>query len=121
MTFREILAKVIDQTPGALAGAIMAGDGIPVDEYAPSEQVDLASLSVEFQGLFEQTRKVAGSLYENSTEPLQEMILVTSGHQILFRPVDGEFFLVIVLSPDGLLGKARYLVRALLQDLKETL
>ncbi len=30
MTFREILATLVDGTPGAVAGAIMAEDGIAV-------------------------------------------------------------------------------------------
>ena len=37
MTFREILERVVLQTPGALAGAVMAADGIPIDELEREE------------------------------------------------------------------------------------
>ena len=32
MTFREMLAIVVDRTPGALAGAIMGEDGLAVQK-----------------------------------------------------------------------------------------
>ena len=93
MTFREILEKVVLQTPGALAGAVMAADGIPVDEYELEEgSVDLSAVAVEFQRVLDQSRKVAGALYGESGGGLDELILITSGHQLLFRQLDDEFF-----------------------------
>ena len=122
MTFREILERVVQGTPGALAGAIMASDGIPVDEYVRYEgRVDLAALAVEFQLVLDQSRKVAGALYGGSGGGLEELVLITSGHQLLFRQLDDDFFVAIALEPTGSLGKARYLVRSLLRDLQEAL
>lgn len=122
MTFREILERVVQGTPGALAGAIMASDGIPVDEYVRDEaRVDLAALAVEFQRVLDQSRKVAGALYGGSGGGLEELVLITSGHQLLFRQLDDDFFVAIALEPTGSLGKARYLVRSLLRDLQEAL
>jgi len=122
MTFREILEKVVLQTPGALAAAVMATDGIPVDEFARDDHgIDLAALAVEFQRVLDQSRKVAGALYGGSGGGLEELILITSGHQILFRQIDDEFFVTIALEPTGSLGKARYLVRSLLRELHAAL
>lgn len=124
MTFREILAKIVDPTPGAVAGVIMAADGIPLEEYrvpGAAGEVDLSSVAVEFQRVLEQARKVAGALYGGSGEALSELVLVTSGHQLLFRQVDEEFSLVVALDPAGSLGKARYLARMLLQEVREAL
>ena len=122
MTFREILASVIDSTPGALAGAIMCADGIALDEYRkPDAQVDLKAVTVEFQRVLEQARKVAGALYGEEEGGLEELMLETAGHQLLFRQIDDEYFLVIALRQDGMLGKARYLVRNVLHSLQEEL
>ena len=64
MTFREILERIVLQTPGALAGAVMAADGIPIDELEREEgSVDLTAVAVEFQRVLDQARKVAGALY----------------------------------------------------------
>ena len=125
MTFREILEKIVERTPGAVGGAIMGADGIPVDEYAlprrarGEDGLDLPALAVEFQSVVEQARKVAGSL--DGDGQLHELVLMTTGHQLLFRQIDDEYFVVVALEPTGTLGKARYLVRSLLRELREGL
>ena len=122
MMFREILARVIDPTPGALAAAVMCNDGIPIDEYRKGEaKVDLHTVSVEFQRVLEQAQKVTGALYGGGGDGLEELILRTAQHQLLFRQIDDEYFLVVVLSHDGMLGKVRYLVRSVLHSLQEEL
>lgn len=122
MTFREILEHVVGQTPGALAGAIMGTDGIPVEEWAaPESDVDLSSLTVEFSGVFDQLRKVSGSIYGGAGDALEELILTTRDHQLLFRPIDEEYLFVVALDPLGMTGKARYLVRSVMDELRREL
>jgi predicted regulator of Ras-like GTPase activity (Roadblock/LC7/MglB family) len=122
MTLREILAKLVEETPGALAAAVMGADGIPVDEFArPNSRLELPAVAVEFQRVVEEARKVSASLYGSGDAALNELVLVTAHHQLLFRPVDREYFVVVALDPTGLLGKARYRVRSLLHDLREEL
>ena len=122
MTFREILALVVDGTPGALAGAIMAGDGIPLDEYqAPGSDVDLTAIAVEFEGVLQQARKVTGAVFGDQGGVLEELVLTTGGPQLLFRHIDAEYFLVVALEGTGSLGKARYLVRSILQKVRQEL
>ena len=122
MTFREILEKLVEQTPGSLAAAIMASDGIPVDEYTrPGESVDLSALAVEFHGVLEQAAKVSGAVYGGEGTGLEELVLVTSEHQILFRQLDEEFFVILILGRAGMLGKARYLIRITLEELRREL
>lgn len=122
MTFREILESVVLKTPGALAGVVMAVDGIPVDEFVrEGAHIDLATLSVEFQRVIDQARKVSGALYGETGGGLEELLLITTGHQLLFRQLDDDFFVAIALDPSGSLGKARYLVRSLLRNLQEAL
>lgn len=121
MTFREILEHVIRQTPGAQAGAIMGTDGVPIEEYTvPGADIDLNGLTIEFSGVLEQLRKVSGSLY-GQPDALEEVLLGTREHQLLFRPVDDEYLFVVALDPLGMVGKARYLVRSVMEELREEL
>ena len=83
--------------------------------------MDLASLAVEFQQVLEQSRKVAGALYGDSGGGLEELILVTDAQQLFFRQIDDEIFEAIALERTGVLGKARYMVRSLLDNLREEL
>jgi predicted regulator of Ras-like GTPase activity (Roadblock/LC7/MglB family) len=122
MTFRKILQKLIEDTPGALAAALMGSDGIPIDAVrAAGSRVDLPALAVEFQRVLEEARKASGALEGDACGRLNELILNTSRSQLLFREVDAEYFLVVALEPSGSLGKARYLVRCLLQELRREL
>jgi predicted regulator of Ras-like GTPase activity (Roadblock/LC7/MglB family) len=122
MTFREILQSLVDQTPGALAAAVMAGDGVAIDEYArPGTNVDLGSIAIEFGRIFHQSQKVADALSGSRDGALQEMLLVTGANQVFFRQLDEDSFLVLALDATGLIGKARYLTRTLLQEIREAL
>ena len=118
MTFEEILARVVDETPGALAAAIMSHDGVPVGEYAAEDSdVDLSALAVEYGPVLTQTAKIAQSLGGPSGFGLEELIIGTDEVQLLFRQIDEEYFAIVALEPLGMLGKARYMVRAVLEDL----
>lgn len=122
MTFREILARIVDDTPGALAGAIMSHDGIPVDEYASADNtVDLSAVAVEFEQVFDRATKVAGAVFEAGEGVLEELVIGTRGPQLLFARIDAEYFIVIALSRGGMLGKARYMVRSVLRKVQEEL
>ena len=122
MTFREILSSLVDQTPGALAAAVMAADGVAIDEYArQGAEVDLGAIAIEFGRIFHQSQKVADSLYGPREGELHELVLVTAGHQLFFRQLDDEMFLVIALAPTGIVGKARWLARSLLDQIREAL
>lgn len=121
MTFREILEHVVAQTPGALAGAIMGTDGVPVEQYArPGCDLDLDAITIEYGAILEQLRKVSGSL-QGDADALEEVVLGTRDHQFLFRPVDEDYLFVVALEPLGMLGKARYLARAVMDELREEL
>lgn len=122
MTFQEVLAKVVDSTPGARGAVMMGSDGIPVEEYrVEGASLDLPTIAVEFQRVLEEARKVATLLGTKGGGALQEVILETDRQQLLFRPIDDEYYLVVVLDRTGFLGKARYLVSSLLHDLREEL
>jgi len=121
MTFREILGAIIDPTPGAIAGAIMGADGISLEEYRKTSGLDLNTVAVEFQRVLAEARKVTGALSEAEDASLEELILCTTEHQILFRQVDEEYCVVVALARDGMLGKARYLLRSLLDKLRQEL
>ena len=120
MTFREMLSQIVDQTPGALAGVIMGEDGLAVEEYAPRPgRVELAAAAIEFQPVLREATKAAGA--QDPPTQVDELILTTAKYQLLFRQLDDEYFLAVAFDADGTLGKARYLIRTLLRDLREEL
>jgi predicted regulator of Ras-like GTPase activity (Roadblock/LC7/MglB family) len=120
MTFREILQKLVDPTPGARGAAVIDAEGIALDEYtAAGVEVDLAGLGVEFQGVLAQAAKVTGAALGGAA--LAELVVRAGDHQLLLRRIDDEFFLIVALRGDGILGKARHLADRLLPDLRSAL
>lgn len=121
MSFEPTLQKMIDACPGALGIALMGSDGIAVAEVAAlggetSEMVGGAG--VEFGRILEEVRKASDAL---AAGRLDEVVIGLARCTLLFRPVDAELFLVVALAAGGNLGKARFLMRRHLLELREQL
>ena len=125
MSFEPTLQKMVDTCPGVLGIALMGSDGIPVAEAAASASAQemeggelVGGAGVEFGRILDEVRKASDALGGGR---LEETIVSLARFTLLFRSVDDELFLVVALAPDGNLGKARYLVRRHLHELREQL
>lgn len=115
MGFREHLEKVCSAVEGSVAASVMGFDGIAIDtlEHAGPPGVDLGNLLVEYANILSQVRTAAGML---QTGGVQELILSTEKLTIVARPLTSEYLLVLALTPEANLGKARYLLRVTAPD-----
>ena len=124
MSFRSILRSIVEECGGGLGAVLMGADGIPIEEYVTDRipegplQEDIGSAGVEFSRILEEVRKAADALAGGS---VSEMVVSLSRMNLVFRPIDGETFLALVLSTDGNLGKARYLIRRHLLAIRQEL
>ncbi|MDG2333992.1 MAG: hypothetical protein P8Q97_07175 [Myxococcota bacterium] len=122
MSLETILQGILDPESGLLAAALMDADGIPVAEahgaLAASRIPDsgLASLAVEFGRVLGEAQKASdafgGGLAEAVTIQMAELTLVFTG-------LEAGLVLVVAVAPDGNLGKARYLIRRNLLEIRE--
>jgi predicted regulator of Ras-like GTPase activity (Roadblock/LC7/MglB family) len=100
----------------------MGSDGIPIAQVAVSSPQDLGDdvslLGIEFGRILDEARKAADSLGGGAVE---EACLSMTRFWVLLRAIGDEAFLVLVLAPDGNLGKARFLMRRHLAELREQL
>ena len=124
MSFRSILRSIVEECGGGLGAVLMGADGIAIEEYVTDRipegplQEDIGSAGVEFSRILEEVRKAADALAGGS---VSEMVVSLSRMSLVFRPVDGETFLALVLASDGNLGKARYLIRRHLLAIRQEL
>jgi predicted regulator of Ras-like GTPase activity (Roadblock/LC7/MglB family) len=107
--FAETLRKVVDNVEGGIAAVIMGLDGISVDTYIKlADRVDVNTVAMEFSFILSQVRKAGESLAVGNLEELsvkaQRLLLVC-------RMISPQYFLGIVMAPEGNFGKARYLAR----------
>ena len=107
--FAETLKKVVDNVEGGIAAVIMGLDGISVDTYIKlADRVDVNTVAMEFSFILGQVRKAGDSLAVGNLEELsvkaQRLLLVC-------RMISPQYFIAIVMAPEGNFGKARYLAR----------
>ncbi len=117
--FAETLKKVVDNVEGGIAAVIMGLDGISVDTYIKlADRVDVNTVAMEFSFILSQVRKAGESLAVGSLEELsvkaQRLLLVC-------RMISPQYFIAIVMAPEGNFGKARYLARMAMPTLAAAL
>jgi len=124
MSFRSILQAIVDGCGGGLGAALMGNDGIPIEQVSAAKGAasmpgdDVGAAGVEFGRILEEIRKASDALGGGA---LSETVVSLAHFSLILRHIDDDTFLVLALAPDGNLGKARYLIRRHLLELREEL
>jgi predicted regulator of Ras-like GTPase activity (Roadblock/LC7/MglB family) len=108
MPFSNILKEVVNGTDGALGALIVGLDGIPVEEYSVSSDMDIQSMTVEYSSLLKEIEKGSQAAQMGSTK---EVTVLAENAMIMLRRLNDEYFFVLILKPDGNFGKGRFLLR----------
>lgn len=107
--FGETLRKVVDNVDGGIAAVIMGLDGIPVESYVrQNDKIDVNTVAMEFSFILGQVRKAGESL---SVGGLEELTVKAQRLMLVCRMITPQYFVAVVLAPEGNFGKARYLAR----------
>ena len=107
--FAETLKKVVDNIEGGIAAVIMGLDGIAVDTYIKlADRVDVNTVAMEFSFILSQVRKAGDSLAVGN---LEELSVKAQRLLLICRMISPQYFVAIVMAPEGNFGKARYLAR----------
>ncbi len=124
MSFAGLLREIVEGCGGGIGAVLMGSDGIPIEQVVagPIPQGpladDLATAGVEFGRILDDIRKASDAL---SGGGVRETLVVLDRFTLLFRTVDGDIFLALVLAPDANIGKARYLIRRQLPAVRRNL
>ena len=119
MGFREHLQEVCRSCDGAVACTLMGVDGIEVDTHVEgTEEVDVKSLLVEYSGVLRSAREAAEA---HEAGGVGEISITTEKLQAVARIVSPEYFMVVALTPEGNIGKARFLLRVTAPKLRAEL
>jgi len=107
--FGETLRKVVDNVDGGIAAVIMGLDGIPVESYVrQNDKIDVNTVAMEFSFILGQVRKAGESL---SVGGLEELTVKAQRLMLVCRMISPQYFVAVVMAPEGNFGKARYLAR----------
>lgn len=119
--FKSILREVVENTDGALASILMGFDGITVDSYAGTKAhvgVDMETVGSEYSQVLMQVKQ-ATQMLEMGTA--NEVAVQAENMVTVMRLLNDEYFVALALSPDGNIGKGRFLLRLQAGKLLETL
>ena len=109
MSFRDTLKDLVDAVAGGQGAVIMGYDGIPIDEYVGEDvSLDVQLLAVEYSTLLKEIKTTIDIL---KTGEMEEISITTGLSRIIVRPVNQDFFIVLVLDKEGNFGKGRYLLK----------
>ena len=104
----ERLQKVLQTVEGARAVAIIGRDGIAVERLALSDEPNLDLATAQFTDI---AKKLQLANQELEAGALREMIQKTERYIVILTTITTEYFLMMILSEDGSLGRARFELR----------
>lgn len=108
--FKETLQAIVERVDGSLGALVMGVDGLSVEKVF-TEQAAESNLDVAAAELTSLIRSAARSGSDLSLGKLREIVISHESVTFVIRFFSQEYFTVLVLKPDGNLGRARYELR----------
>lgn len=109
MDFLEVLRETVDRVDGAVSAMIIASDGIAVQEYVSERLIDLTGLGAEASAMI----RDIGSAAENlGLGEAREFSIISDTCGIIMRKINSDYYMALVIKPDGNYGKGRYILKA---------
>ena len=106
--FLEQLSRISDRIGGVLALSLVAKDGIPVESVSSDPDLDIEVLAAE---LVSQARSIGDNHRELAVGDVQQLSVLTDRLTLIVSAVTSEYYLLLVLGPEGNYGRARFELR----------
>ena len=104
--FQDTLRRIAERVEGTQAVSLIGVDGIAIDSYRAGNVPSLESVAAEL-GAF-----VKSSIRPKSdSEPVQQLAMVTERSIAILSRVTEEYYLLLLLSRDGNMGRGRFELR----------
>ncbi len=117
--FKESLQGIVDSTDGGLAGVVMDFEGIPLEVYTRNEgPFDMEVVGAEVSVVVKAIQRTTQMLEAGETK---EVAFKSEKLTTLIRVINEGYFMAVTMTPDGNMGRARYLMRVCAPKLKKEL
>ena len=117
--FRESIRHFVENTEGAEAGLLMDLEGIAVEAYSKEgSSCDIEVVGAEASVVVKAIQRASEMLDAGAT---REVAFRSDKLVTLIRVINETYFVAVALSPEGNLGKGRYLLRIVAPKLAEEL
>ncbi len=115
MPFKEILQGMLDQLPGAVGAIIADWEGEAVDQVAQIDDFEIKVLGAHKGIILTQLRQVLERLDGGA---LEEVLIHFDRSKVLITPLSEDYFLVLTLGPEVMVGKANFVMRRCAERLR---
>jgi uncharacterized protein len=112
----QILTQLVSNTDGALGAALGGMDGLLIEQFSNDARLVLSNVVAEHSNLLRNTKAAYGvSLAAGEVDEL-----FVSAEKLLgfTKRVNSDFFVTLMLEPNGNIGKARLLLDQAVRQLK---
>ncbi len=110
MSFQSELEAICAEVPGSRTAVVMSLDGISVANHVQHDDgVDTEALLIELIGPLKQAAQVTRRVDVGSLASLE---VATGELTLVMRLLNDEYFVALILSPEAVVGRGRYAVRA---------
>lgn len=106
--FLDQLSQISNRIDGALALSLVAKDGMPVESVSSDPDLDLEVLAAE---LIAQVRSITENHRELDVGEVQQLSVTTDRLTLMVSSVAADYYLLLVLGPEGNYGRARFELR----------
>ncbi len=114
MPFKQLLQELIDAVPGSTGAIIADWEGESVAHVARMDDYELRVIGAHKGIILGNLRQVMGRLHDDQ---LQEVVITTKNARVLILPITRDYFLVLVIDPGVVLGRALYAARCCVVEL----
>ncbi len=103
--FAVTLKEIANRMDDVECILLMGTDGLAIEKVVKSESVNTELLIAEFTTILRNTAQTAA---EVNAGDLEEFILLTDRLIVMLKAITQEYFLVLILSGGGNIGRARF-------------
>jgi predicted regulator of Ras-like GTPase activity (Roadblock/LC7/MglB family) len=103
--FRDTLRGIAERVEGASAVAIVGADGIAVETYGVTQDVSIESVAAEMLAFLKSAQNPRAEMFSG---PIRELTVVSEGQRVVLSRISREYYLLLLLGGEGILGHGRY-------------
>jgi predicted regulator of Ras-like GTPase activity (Roadblock/LC7/MglB family) len=115
MSFSDVLRETVEKVDGAVSAMILASDGIAVEEYVSEQLIDLTGLGAEASAMIRDIGYAAENL---GLGEAREFSIISDTCGIIMRKINSEYYLALVIKPEGNYGKGRFVLKTAIPKLE---
>jgi predicted regulator of Ras-like GTPase activity (Roadblock/LC7/MglB family) len=108
VAFAEALSRVSIQVPETRVIMIIGTDGIPIERLVVKPDPNLETIAAEYTTLLRSSLAAAS---DTGLGDMKELSIVTETTTTLIVGITREYFLFALLSPEAVIGRARFFLR----------